>query len=285
MAHSILLRLGAPLLAAMLIAASPISAVPAGPTDVDGFVREFSARQGAQLSARWVEPVCVKITGIADSYAAMVVRRVQDVARQAGAPVGGGRCKPNVLVTFTSDGPALMAAINRADPTAFKDTPEAQRGAMLAGELPISWWYRTALLDADGRPLRAEAAATMNAMPAMQLDEDVTSTSSYGSSLIRAKVQRGLKGVGIVVDINRIAGRPLRAVSSFIAMVALAEVRAGPAAAPTVMAAWTHPDYRIDDLTRLDIAYLRALYESPPDRDGGRQRESIAALMRARLSG
>ena len=53
--------------------------------------------------ARWVDPVCIKVSGIDAAYAPRVAARITAAATAAGVKLAPAGCTPNLLVAFTLD--------------------------------------------------------------------------------------------------------------------------------------------------------------------------------------
>jgi hypothetical protein len=78
-------------------------------------------------NARWSSPLCIAIVGIQPTTAVPVLNRIEAVATSAGAKLGKKGCSPNVVVHFTADADADLAAIDRKRPDLLEDLPEAER--------------------------------------------------------------------------------------------------------------------------------------------------------------
>lgn len=107
------------------------------------FVRQVGIARGQQAAARWIDPICPRIRGIAESYARIVEARMRAIAAEAGMRVARQGCAANVSVSFVGDAQALMREIDRRAPARLREVPVEARDALVNGAAPIRWWYLT----------------------------------------------------------------------------------------------------------------------------------------------
>jgi hypothetical protein len=110
---------GAGLLSASTAGANQVAEAPAGPAAVSGvtvtapekpnplvdktteFVRQRLPTSRFEQYARFRDPVCIKVAGLPDEFAAFVAKRIVEVAGEVHAPVAkDARCTPNINVIF-----------------------------------------------------------------------------------------------------------------------------------------------------------------------------------------
>lgn len=252
------------------------------PAEVRARALSYTALVGTAAAerpvARWTDPVCVRVLNLDDRYAAIVGARLRVVAAAVGVPLARGRCTPNIVVTFAADAGAVVNRIATRFPRSFADLDPPARAALRSGDAPVRWWYATSTRDRDGR------AATAN-LPAWSqgggsILPDVQSIATYSDSLISTQAVRVLTAATIVVDIDRATGRSLAAVADYVALVALAEIRAeAPPPQGSVLGLFAGDDAA--GLGDGDAAFLRALYAMPLDRVARQQRSKLIQALTA----
>ena len=216
--------------------------------------------------ARWIEPVCPKVVGVAPEIAERVVRRIGAVAGQVGVRMARGACDGNLMISFTTDAGAVVKQIASRLPDSFKDLDMAERAALQRGSAPIRWWHVTQMRTKDGmRDMGNEVppSARLDGPGGVPLAGDVH--QQYRSSLASTQMIRVLRAATIVVDVNKAEGTPLDSVIDLAALVGLAEIRPGAEPPPNSILALYERDGP-KQLTQLDLNFLTALYRLPLDR-------------------
>ncbi len=243
------------------------------------FVRRIGIARGDISTARLVDPVCVRVLGLADAYAAMVANRMRAIAQAAGARMGRSGCEPNVTVSFVGDAGALVRDVIRRSPTRFDALPADARSVLVGDDAPIRWWYRTDTrsrynIDRSYSP-QAFAAGTFDAHTqggGSPLPQTVPSLNHYDSSMISTQANRVIVNAYVVIDLDAVEGRPLMAVAAYAAFVALSEVHPSAPPPPAGSILGMFGAERVAALTEWDTAFLRSLYNLPLDRNARRQR-------------
>lgn len=250
------------------------------------FVRRSGVARGQQQIARWVNPVCPKVTGIRDDQAIEVEQRMRAIATAAGIPVARRGCDSNIIVAFTKDASALVRAISSRKSSQFNEVPVNRREILRNGAAPVRWWYATQMRDREGMPQNSIAAPWIStdegALPvSLPIADGVTATQQYnGGSLVRTPTIRALYGATVVVDISRTGDADLGAISHYAAMVAFAELSA-EAASPGSILALFEPKSVERTITDWDLAFLQSLYRMPLDRKGRLQRGHLVEALLA----
>ena len=216
--------------------------------------------------ARWIEPVCPKVVGVAPEIAERVVRRIGAVAGQVGVRMARRACDGNLMISFTTDAGAVVKQIASRLPDSFKDLDMAERAALQRGSAPIRWWHVTQMRTKDGmRDMGNEVppSARLDGPGGVPLAGDVH--QQYRSSFASTQMIRVLRAATIVVDVNKAEGTPLDSVIDLAALVGLAEIRPGAEPPPNSILALYDADGP-KQLTQLDLNFLTALYRLPLDR-------------------
>lgn len=241
------------------------------------FVRELEVASGRTPAARWIDPVCPAVRGIAAPYARIVETRMRAIAAAAGIKTGGEGCQPNISVSFVRDAGALVRDVASRSPRRLMEVQPGDREALLNGEAPVRWWYVTEQRGRGGMRNAARSIQTSSgpgAGPSLggvgSLDTE--SLSQYSSSMVSTQVNRVLIDAAVVVDFDGASGHSLEAVAAYAAFVAFAEVRAAEATPRGSVLNMFAPDAFDDGLTDWDMAFLRALYGLQLDREAHQHR-------------
>jgi hypothetical protein len=249
------------------------------------FVRQIGVARGDTSAARFIDPVCVRVLGIAESYAALVAERMRAIAGEARITVAPEGCRPNVIVSFVGDASALVRDIARRSPTRFQHVALDQREALLNGNAPIRWWYLTETRSRHSMrnaPQSVQTGSTPgpDGQSTTSSTLDVESLNEYGGgSHISNSVHRAILEANVVIDLDQAEGQTLQAVAAYAAFVAFSEVR--PSAPPptgSILGLFATESGSMG-LTDWDLAFLRALYQIPLDRQARRHRGMIVRDM------
>jgi hypothetical protein len=242
------------------------------------FVRATGIASGRIPAARWVSPVCLKVAGLAPEQVKRVEERMKAIAASAEVRIGRPGCETNVLVFFTQDAGAFVREVARRSPNRLAEVPRDAREALVGGDAPVRWWYSTQVQSSHGM---GETEQTFNTSGDAVMGVGVRTQMSggaishYDSSVVSTQVRRALHGATVVVDADKVGGRSLEAIASFAAMVAFAEIRrADVPVQSSILSLFDAPAPPID-LTAQDLAFLRALYRLPLDREAVQHRGEL----------
>jgi hypothetical protein len=249
------------------------------------FVRSTGVASGTVPAARWIDPVCVQVQGLEEVGRRAAEAKMRSVAESAGITVAPQSCRPNIVVSFTSDGAGLAQEIHRRDPRRLGQLAPHLRDNVLTSSAPIRWIYSTEVRGRDGQRL-IEGGGAGQTSPATHdgsgagssLGGDMT-MMHYENSIVSTLTNRTLTSAIVIIDTDDAMGRRLDALAAYAALVAFAEIRnldATPDGSILGMfAAGTPPR----DLTPQDRAFLHALYRIPLDREAMRHRGQLVHEM------
>lgn len=247
--------------------------------DANEFVLRAVAAHGERPIARWVDAVCPRVLGIQPEYAAMVEHKLRSIAAAADIPVAPRQCRTNIVVSFTTNAPAVVQRIAQKSPARISEVPAPDRNALLRGDAPVRWWYRTQSSSVEGgsasidTPVTALGTAVSGAS-AVELGPETV--LGYGSSsLIRTQVARALRTATVVIDVKLAEGVPLDAVAAYAALVAFAETRPAETPPPHSILGLFDTDAPVANATPWDISFLKATYSIPPARASSKQRRRL----------
>lgn len=258
-------------------------------TKARAFVRDVLPDASFGQYARWTKPVCPKVTGIADVYAAIVEARVREAAMTARVPLARQGCRTNLSISFSEDSKVTAGVIARRKPNMVAKLNGVQRDRLFNGTLPVRWWHVSEPTDGSGVPansatvlMTTQSINGQSLAQTLPMGPDTIMTGSYNSSLIDTNLKVGVTDAVVVVDIPLATGKPLDAVADYVALVALAPARLPPEQpnVPSIMGLFGS-DNAATALTEWDKAYLAALYRIQLNRSASLQRGQLVDGIKA----
>lgn len=236
-----------------------------------GFVRTLGVVQGDRGIARWMEPVCPQVRGVASDIAGLVKTKVRKIATSIGAPLAKGECETNFLIVFVDDGREMTRQVSARKSNSMSQLHGAERRDVENGDAPIRWWYTIATGSSTGG--KADSVAPSASVGNSEgggsaLPDGVPTVNGFSSSLIRPIGIRSIDTATILIDVNRAEGISLTAAAAYAAFVGLAEVK-GRAAPPVSSILNIFGDgAQAGDLTFWVNQFLDQLYDLPLNRWG-----------------
>lgn len=223
-------------------------------------------------------PVCPGTVGLAKERNAAIDARIRRVAGAVGMKTGPAGCRPNIVLIFTRDKEAMIAALRRGQGDYFRDGSGADI-QLPKQPGPVAAWHVERVVDRHGQ--------------AVAYDEDngyyVLASSTAGTSPIVTAVRTAFAAAVVVIETGAIAGLTTDQIADYAAMRAF--TRADPArvkrlGANTILSAIEAPEGTPVPLTltQWDLAYLRALASTPLYNRGARQRTDIRRAMMKELT-
>jgi hypothetical protein len=229
---------------------------------VKAFVGQIAVKPYDSSLARWepVVPLCLLVAGLPREDGEFILARVSKIAAAAGAPLAAEHCKPNLYIVVSADPDALLKAWNKRDVWMFGD--ESDQGGttirkFLNANSPVRVWYNAELYSADGTPL----GNTGDCRPILSCRTTLRATATR----IVFNQTRDLTSALVMVDGPRARGINFGQLASYIAMLALAEIRANAdvADAPSILHLFSRSENdRPAGLSAWDEAFLKALYRT-----------------------
>lgn len=248
------------------------------------YVRATGIARGQQPAARWVVPVCAKVSGVPPEMAAIVLERFRALATEVGAPLAHAGCTPNAIVNFTNDAHGFVNRVFARAPHQFKDVSADGREALLRGDAPIRWWHIIRVGDADGmtpvdmQPAFVQIGGAAGGQGLPMGDGGVQQRFKEGA--ISSQSTRAIVGASIVVDLRRTGPRGrLPALGDYAALVALAEFRpSAPPPSGSILGLFAEQE-PAEAVTPNDVALLKQLYSIPLDREAKAHRRMLAKAL------
>lgn len=222
---------------------------------VEGFVNEVAGPGNEAGMARWNEEVCPQVTGLSKQQGEFVLARISDVARAAGVPLAGEKCRPNLFI-FVTDHPKELVDAMEEQKFAFVFGANARTDLIhefMDAPRPVRVWYNTTT-EIIRSPIPIDA-------------KDLGVTAPV------------ISRVFVVVDQAHLEGVSDGQLADYVAMVGLAELK--PAVhvdnVKTVLSLFDGPPQSSPPgMTDWDRAFLKSLYEIE---QSGEQRTELASTM------
>lgn len=238
-----------------------------------GYIGRVAGENDQGKLIRWNNAMCPRVSGLRDELNDYIGQTAVSVAQAIGAQAGGERCEPNLIVLFVSGIDDFLAQLERRNPRYFASLSRPERRALLASSNPVRAWNVTEMRGADGRPLETTPGQS-------------DTLAGVSPTRIGVSASEELANRIIVIDLDRVTGKSIHQLSGFVAMLALADadIRSPISPDATILNLFQDTVSPPDDLTEIDIAYLRALYASTGQRNGAGQSAEIADLMTQMLN-
>ena len=235
---------------------------------LSGFAYGITEPVNGEGLARWNVPVCPLVSGLARDEGEFVLQRLSDIARTAGVPLAGERCRPNLYVMVTGEPRRLLQAMaDHKREVVFANASPTAVDAFIARTEPVRVWYSTY------RTVPGGAAPSRGAPPAAQLlggglAGAPTYTGSWlNNSHLQAPSEFNLNYVYVIADASRLRGLSRGQFADYVAMMGLAQLKDPPhlGDAPTILKLFSGtPADTVPELSSWDRAFLKALYLTDP---------------------
>lgn len=276
-----------------------IAGRPLAEATVD-FVERVAAPPRDRGAATWDRRVCVGVGNLQRDAAEYVIDRISTVAESVGLQAGWPRCQPRVFILFAADADAAARDLVEARGRGFRigvagsDLGRDALETFQSSDSPVRWWQSSA-------PVDSETGRVTGRLPGQPpfIPYRLTTPSDFGdravrtfASRLRSPLRDALSQVIIIVDVDRVEGVDIGALSDYLAMISLAQI--DPAVDPgpydSILSLFAAGQLPPASLTDWDLAYLRGLYNAEqtaenPDARLGDVAASMARVVRARQQG
>jgi hypothetical protein len=218
---------------------------------VSTFVSSITLPNRSDSIARWERPVCPFVAGWSLDKGHFLFQRASQVASNAGIPLAPQDCSPNLLVVGTTEPERFLKLWWRKNPRLF----DLERGV---GEIKRTIRTADSVRVFYNACSTAQPAKSFALRPELDCDSGVLSGSKLAWSSVRA-----IYSVIVVVDLHQTQDLKIEALTDYIALVALAQVRRDPELgnAPSILRLFDETDAaRPLALSLWDQAFLKSLY-------------------------
>ena len=231
---------------------------------------------GTGTLSRWKEAVCMKTAGLPVAYADYVSARVEAIAAAVKTPQEKRNpCRPNVYVIFTNEPQTAIDMAVAQNPDLLGYHYSAQLKQIKAINHPIQAWHITCIQASGASGVQIDSVWA----PPLILT---------GATPVFTDVHSFMLFTLVVVDGRKVLGYPLSAISDYIAMLTLSQVRLSdgcgelPSILDLMASACKHE--KPQAITAADLAYLRALNTVGQEVDYFMQKADIEAKMKKQLA-
>jgi hypothetical protein len=242
---------------------------------------------------RWHAGVCPGVTGLPASWNSSVAARMRAIASAAGAPVAKEGCRINIDIVFTKNPQVLLDGVRDTKPIFLGYHDVAQEKQLATVRHAVQAWYMTQTVDSRGGTYTDDKLYSDGTSFTGGLGNTFQFSNAHvenwnGSRLGDAR-RSELTHALIVVDLDKVNGIKLAALTDEVAMLALAQTAAFGVCQPVIsIANLTAPcdaALKTEALSNSDQAYLHALYAIDPNASLIQQRGKLAYEMKKSLDG
>jgi hypothetical protein len=237
--------------------------------EVQRFVAAVVVRPWDESLMRWDVPVCPLVAGLHKRFGEFILWRISKAATDAGAPLAGRACHPNLFVIAT-DAPDLLLKKWWARNPGMYDrrhgTEPIRR--FIDSSLPVRVWYNSALGCGTGAPVNP-GASTLTIASTVVLGGGSSSfgpgaptcTDGIDTHLNYADT-RSISSAIVVIDSRQMKTASIQQLADYIALIGLADLRADadPGTTPSILRVFVGRRPPPRGLTLWDRALLYSLY-------------------------
>lgn len=246
------------------------------------FVRSTGVASGETPAARWAAPICPEVLGLEDIGKRAAEAKIRRVASAVGAAVAPEGCRRNIVVSFTSDGASLAREVVEREPRRVANLSPRAKAAVLTGSAPVRWLYTAETRGrhggsetTSGNAAQSGPATHAGSGAGSSIGGDMPTLMHYESSVLSTLTNRILTSAIVIIDTDEAMGRRLDTIAAYAALVALAEIRNAEATPDGSILTLFESSAPPRDLTAQDLAFLRALYRLPLDRQAMQHRGQL----------
>jgi hypothetical protein len=260
-----------------VIAPRPPTASEVAGDNVMTFIDSHSKPKtsGTGTLSRWKQAVCIKTEGLPPAFGDYVSARVEAIAAAVSTPQAKrNSCRPNVYVIFTNEPQRAIDMAVDQNPDLLGYHYSSQTKKLKTFDHPIQAWHITGVEEG----LSGVVLDSVWAPPLI-----VT-----GASRISTGVHSFMLFTLVVVDGRKVLGYSISAISDYIAMLTLAQVRLSDTCGelPSILDLMASACARekSQSITAADLAFLRALNTVGQEVDYFMQKKDIEAKMKKQLA-
>lgn len=241
---------------------------PISPREIRRQARKITADRSlwGQPLARFEEPVCPAVVGLPFDLASPLILRVRAVARTIGVETADASdCQPNVVIAFTEDGKADLAALAKRDVS------------MISG---LSFWQRKRLLREEG-PARAFAMVATVSNSGMRSTGQPPVVVTTMASRLMLSARRDIDLAVVLINADAADGKTVMQLADYAAMRTFARTKPpkGEVYYSTILQLFEDVDPLPQRLTVFDVSYLRATYSGTAEKPGNSKLKRISKGM------
>lgn len=192
--------------------------------EVDRFVDSVITEPRDDAPYRWAEPVCPLVAGLPRAAGEFILQRISQAAVDAGTPLDGRVCQPNLFVVAISSPERLLEEWWARDRLMYVyDTKgiEAVESFVHSGR-PIRAWYNTGLRCSGG----VSFGPGISPMLGVNLPNFLPLVCQLANSrLSRSSIATNITSAIVIVDLRQMKQVSMGQMADYVALVGLAGVR------------------------------------------------------------
>jgi hypothetical protein len=228
--------------------------------------------------------ICPLTVGLSPGLNDYVSARVLAVAATVGAPIQTGRCKHNVFIIFAPDPHKALADMVKQDSQILGFHYPAQTHDLERIVRPIQGWYVTSSHGAFGDESIDVAMPALPTWNPQDILSQAQAPEGLAGSRLTSEISSGIVRVTIVVDGNKMLGRPVGPIADYVAVLTLTRAFATEQCGtlPSITDLFL-PNCaggeKLTGVTAGDLAFLKALYKADVESYLALQRSDIQSNM------
>jgi hypothetical protein len=194
---------------------------------VSNFVYGITALENHEGIARWHAPVCPSVTGLSGEQGEFLLERVSQIARDAGVPLAGKHCRPNLFIFVTAQPKQLLQAMeNRYSAVSFGNATPLDVDEFIDTPRPVRVWHGSYLTQPGGAPPSAGVPTNTVVTGGNMLDAPTYHTpGNLGPSRLASAFVWTFSSVYVVADEKELRGVSQEQFADYVGMVSFAEIK------------------------------------------------------------
>lgn len=257
---------------------------PSGTPDaVAAKVRAIAPRTGPEAPLpRFAQPVCFALSGLSAPAMRQMADRLAMNAEAAGIRLAGEGCKPNTALLFVNNGQVEAKDVLRKQAWLFGDASPRDVAAFTDAKGPVRLFERTSLEGDQGTKLTEGGKPT----PYLNQVIDAPTLKVQTTSRVMLPIRQAIQSVALVIDRSAVVGKSPEQIADYatLRLLARAQYDARVDAGETVLSLFEQGAEAPAEMTALDRAYLRALYDGAGNQYASNQIMQAARLATGRTS-
>jgi len=231
---------------------------------VAAFVQQISEVANGEGLPRWQVPVCPLVAGLAREQGEFILGRVSEIAREAGVPLAGEQCRPNLYILVTAHPQESLQELAKRNYSLMflGDVSPRVVDEFIATPRAVRVWYSSYEKAPEGTALSGGPGPG-----ALLLGGSFGLSPKYNhwaqSSHLRSNVAWAFANVYVVVDLARLQAVSRGQLADYVGMVGLAQIKpdAHLGDAQTILRLFEGaPQSAPQGMSDWDRAFLKSLY-------------------------
>ena len=227
------------------------------------FVNQIAAQHNDEGLPRWQDPVCPLISGLPREEGEFMLGRISEIARAAGVPLAGERCRPNLFIFVTGQPVQLLRAMDKHKRMGtFGDATPTTVDEFINTPRPVRVWYDTSIRTPEGTPPKQGLPNAAQVLGGGLQGVKVYNDNDRTSHILLSKTW-SFSYVYVIVDQARLQAVARGQLADYVALVGLADIKpeAHLGDARTILKLFDGaPQAAPDGLSEWDQSFLKSLY-------------------------